>query len=186
MQFPFWLTSPFLQRLLEKFVHHADEYIESNLIDVFSILVKYDYLSPFDSYVSRNFTQLTQYSLDDIVCCALIRSWFIILRKSNEHQIDHYHFACGSTITSKKLLTTVITQIPLSIGLKDQLLDNVIDFLFHDDYSDEIKMKARQLICHLSVDQSINKTSIEILDEEFRSILHWLEHPDEYLILDCD
>ncbi|CAF2780559.1 unnamed protein product, partial [Rotaria sp. Silwood2] len=32
----------------------------------------------------------------------------------------------------------------------------------------------------------IEKKSNEILEDELSSILHWLEHPDEHMILDCD
>ncbi len=197
-QFPSWFTNEFFQRIIEKLVHSNNEYIQGSLIDFFATLVEYDLLSPLDHYLTSNFIQLTEYSLGDVVRCALAHAWYVILTKANDDH-SNYQFSFGLNINRDALLTIVIAQIPLLIGdggheteiqclhlieflgTKNKELENVLDFLINDGCSNEIKEKAGQL---LSI--SNEKKTDEILSDEFSSILHWLEHPDEHMILDCD
>lgn len=201
-QFPSWFTNKFLQEIIEKFVHNNNEYIQGSLIDLFAILVEYNLLSPLDNYLTSNFIQLTQYSLGDVVRCALAHAWYIILTKGNDKQ-DKYQFSFGTNIDQNSLLTIIIAQIPLLIGDggheteiqclqliefiggHTKELQNVLDFLVNDGCSNEIKKKASQLLS-ISSEQFIEKKNNEILEDELSSILHWLEHPDEHMILDCD
>jgi hypothetical protein len=198
LEFPSWFTNEFIQNIIEKFVHNNNEYIQGSLIDFLAILVEYNLLSPLDNYLTSNFIQLTQYSLGDVVRCALAHAWFIILTKGNDEQ-HNYRFSFGLNINSDSLLTIVIAQIPLLIGDggheteiqclrliefiggNTKELENVLDFLVNDGCSNEIKEKAARLLS-IPNEKKIN----EILEDELSSILHWLEHPDEHMILDCD
>jgi hypothetical protein len=155
-----------------------------------------------DNYLTSNFIQLTQYSLGDVVRCALAHAWYIILTKTNDDN-HNYQFSFGLNINRNSLLTIIIAQIPLLIGDggheteiqclrliefiggKTKELENVLDFLISDGCSNEIKMKASQLLS-ISNEKIIEKKNDEILEDELSSILHWLEHPDEHMILDCD
>jgi hypothetical protein len=71
------------------------------------------------------------------------------------------------------------------IGGKNKELESVLDFLIHDGCSNEIKDKACRLLTN-SNDKISEKKNDEILEDELSSILHWLDHPDEHMILDCD
>jgi hypothetical protein len=197
-EFPSWFTNEFLRQIIENFVHNTNEYIQGSLIDFLSTLIEYDLLSPLDNYLTTNFIQLTQYSLGDVVRCALAHAWFIILTKSNDIK-HHYPFSFESNIDRNLLLNIIIAQIPLligdgghetelqclrlieSLGIKNKELEIVLDFLRHDGCSNEIKEQASRLLS-ITNEVQIN----EILEDEFHSILHWLEHPDEHMILDCD
>ncbi|CAF0959238.1 unnamed protein product [Adineta steineri] len=204
-KYPSWFNNEFLQRIIEKFVHNNNEYIQGSLIDFLATLVEYDLLSPLDNYLTSNFIQLTEYSLGDVVRCALAHAWYIILTKANNNDcsINQYEFSFGNTINRESLSTIVIAQIPLLIGDggheteiqclhliefiggKTKELENVLDFLISDGCSNEIKEKARQLLS-VENNKTTEKKSNEILEDELSSILHWLEHPDEHMILDCD
>jgi hypothetical protein len=198
-QFPSWFNNEFLRRIIEKFVQNTNEYIQGSLIDFLATLIEHDLLSPFDNYLTTNFIQLTQYSLGDVVRCALAHAWFIILTKSNDLK-PAYPFSFGSNIDRDSLLKVIIAQIPLligdgghetevqclrlieSLGIQNKELEIVLDFLLHDGCSNEIKEQAGRLLSSIPNESKIN----EILEDEFSSILHWLEHPDEHMILDCD
>lgn len=205
---PSWFTNQFLRRIIEKFVHNNNEYVQGSLIDLLAILIQYDFISPLDDCLTKNFIQLTEYSLGDVVRCALAHAWFIILTKAtemnmNEKEDQTYKFSFGLNTNIDSLRTIIIRQIPLLIGdgghetelqclcliefigRKDCGLENILDFLVNDGSSDEIKEKAKKLLS-ISNDGSIEKKNIEILDDELSSVLHWLEHPDEHMILDCD
>jgi hypothetical protein len=200
-KFPSWFTNEFLQRIIEKLVHNNNEYIQGSLIDLLATLVEYDLLSPLDNYLTSNFIQLTEYSLGDVVRCALAHAWYIILIKPNDK--TNYQFSFGLNINRDSLLTIVIAQIPLLIGDggheteiqclhliefiggKNKELESVLDFLIHDGCSNEIKDKACRLLTN-SNDKISEKKNDEILEDELSSILHWLDHPDEHMILDCD
>ncbi|CAF1417267.1 unnamed protein product [Rotaria sp. Silwood1] len=206
-QYPSWFTKKFLQSIIEKYVHNNNnEYIQASLIDFLATLIQYDLVSPLDNYLTKNFIQLTQYSLGDVVRCSLAHAWYIILTKAtnkNIIEINNYYFSFDLNTNFDSLLTIVINQIPLLIGdggheteiqclyliefigNKNNKLDNILEFLVNDGCSNEIKEKARQLLS-ISNDEIIEKKSNEILEDELSSILHWLEHPDEHMILDCD
>ncbi len=207
-QLPSWFTNEFLQRIIEKLVHDTNEYIQGSLIDFLAALVEYNLLSPLDNYLTSNFIQLTEYSLGDVVRCALAHAWYIILTKANEdHTIKttehNYRFSFGLNTNHDLLATIVIAQIPLLIGDggheteiqclnliefiggKTKELENVLDFLINDGCSNEIKEKARRLLS-ISNDNITEEKNDEILEDELSSVLHWLEHPDEHMILDCD
>lgn len=201
-QFPSWFTNEFLRQLIEKLVHNNNEYIQGSLIDFLATLVEYNLLSPLDDYLTSNFIQLTQYSLGDVVRCALAHAWYIILTKPNDNN-QNYQFSFGLNIDRTSLLTIVIAQIPLLIGDggheteiqclnliefiggKTKELENVLDFLVNDGCSNEIKEKAGRLLS-IPNEKFHGKKNNEILEDELSSILHWLEHPDEHMILDCD
>ncbi|CAF0796308.1 unnamed protein product [Adineta ricciae] len=198
---PSWLTIEFLQRLVEKLVHNTNEYIQGGLIDFLATLVECSLLSPFDNYLTSNFIQLTEDSLGDVVRCALAHAWYIMLIKANVNPTgeNKYEFSFGNNINENSLSTTVINQIPLLIGdggqeteiqclqlieylgPRTKELESVLDFLVNDGCSDEIKEKASRLLS-----KPIQKKMEEILEDELSSVLHWLEHPDEHMILDCD
>ena len=197
-QFPSWFNNQFLQRIIETFVLNNNEYIQGSLIDFLGTLVEHDLLSPFDQYLTSNFIQLSQYSLGDVVRCALAHAWFIILTKSNSIH-SNYPFSFGANTSRHLLVINIIAQIPLLIGdggheteiqclrliesleMKTNELLPVLDFLLNDGSSNEIKIQAARL---LSIPSA--KQTNEILEDELHSILHWLEHPDEHMILDCD
>ncbi len=152
--------------------------------------------------MTSNFIQLTEYSLGDVVRCALAHAWYIILTKTNDK--NNYQFSFGLNINRDSLLTIVIAQVPLLIGDggheteveclrliefiggKTKELENVLDFLVNDGCSNEIKEKACRLLSITNDKMTIEKKNDEILEDELSSILHWLEHPDEHMILDCD
>ncbi|CAF4447356.1 unnamed protein product, partial [Rotaria sp. Silwood2] len=199
----------FLQSIIEKYVHNNNnEYIQASLIDFLAILIQYDLISPLDNYLTTNFIQLTHYSLGDVVRCSLAHAWYIILTTATDKNVNetkeiNYHFSFGLNTNFDSLLTIVINQIPLLIGdggheteiqclrliefigNKNNQLEKILEFLVNDGCSNEIKEKARQLLS-ISYDEIIEKKSNEILEDELSSILHWLEHPDEHMILDCD
>ena len=207
-EFPTWLTNEFLQRIIEKLVHNTNEYVQGSLIDFLATLVEYDLLSPLDNHLTSNFIQLTEYSLGDVVRCALAHAWYIILTKANvDHTIKateyNYRFSFGLNTNLDSLTTMVIAQIPRLVGdggheteiqclrlieflgEKSNELENVLDFLINDGCSNEIKEKARRL-SSIPNDKITEKKNDEILEDELCSILHWLDHPDEHMILDCD
>ena len=204
--YPSWFTEAFLRRVIEKLVHHSSEYIQGSLIDLLGALVECDLLSPLDDYLTSNFVQLTQHSLADVVRCALAHAWYIVLTKSNDrsHSAQPHRFSFGTTISHESLRSTVTAQIPLLIGdggheteiqclrlieyigVENQPLANVLDFLVSDGCSDEIKSQARRLLLPTANAPIGEKKSNEILEDELSSILHWLDHPDEHMILDCD
>ncbi|CAF1962284.1 unnamed protein product [Rotaria magnacalcarata] len=207
-EYPSWFTNQFLQRIIEKFVHNTNEYVQGSLIDFLATLIEYDFISPLDNYLTTNFIQLTHYSLGDVVRCSLARAWYIILTKAteknlNEKKENDYQFSFGINTNFDSLLTVVMAQVPLLIGdggheteiqclrliefigKKDNGLDNILEFLMNDGCSNEIKEKASQLLS-ISNDKTTEKKNDEILDDELTSILHWLEHPDEHMVLDCD
>jgi hypothetical protein len=68
-------------------------------------------------------------------------------------------------------------------------LDDVLDFLAHDGCSEQIQRQARRLLFpEMSKEDDVqveNKTK-ERFEDELASILHWFEHPDEHMTLDCD
>ncbi|CAF1196339.1 unnamed protein product [Rotaria sordida] len=208
-QYPSWFTNKFLQSIIEKFVHNNNnEYIQASLIDFLATLIQYDLISPLDNYLTTNFIQLTHYSLGDVVRCSLAHAWFIILTKATDKNINkikeiNYYFSFELNINFNSLLTIIINQIPLLIGdggheteiqclhliefigNKNNELENILEFLINDGCSNEIKEKARQLLS-IPNNDIIEKKSNEILEDELSSVLHWLEHPDEHMILDCD
>ncbi|CAF1935917.1 unnamed protein product [Rotaria magnacalcarata] len=207
-EYPSWFTNQFLQRIIEKFVHNTNEYVQGSLIDFLATLIEYDFISPLDNYLTTNFIQLTHYSLGDVVRCSLAHAWYIILTKAtekflNEKKENDYQFSFGINTNFDSLLTVVMAQVPLLIGdggheteiqclrliefigKKDNGLDNILEFLMNDGCSNEIKEKASQLLS-ISNDKTTEKKNDEILDDELTSILHWLEHPDEHMVLDCD
>ena len=197
-----WLTTEFLHRIVEQFVHNTNEYIQGSLIDLLASLVAEHHLSPFDHYLTSNFIQLTDYSLGDVVRCALAHAWLIILTQSNSPRPSHhsYQFSFGTNIDRQSLTTIISEQIPLLIGdggqqtevqclqlietleTRTKELEKVLEFLYNDGCSNEIKEHAGRLLGRTTNEKKMN----EILEDEFRSILHWLEHPDEHMILDCD
>ncbi|UJR08559.1 hypothetical protein I4U23_012820 [Adineta vaga] len=200
-QLPSWFTNDFLRQLIDKLVHNTNEYIQGDLIDFLATLVECDLLSPMDNHLTSNFIQLTEYSLGDVVRCALAHAWYIILTKATNDQTleKHYQFSFGDNSKDNSLSTIVINQIPLLIGdggqeteiqclrlieflgSKTKELENVLDFLVNDGCSNEIKEKASHLLS-----RPIVKKTEEILEDELSSVLHWLEHPDDHMILDCD
>ncbi|CAF2980019.1 unnamed protein product [Rotaria socialis] len=207
-EYPSWFTNEFLRRIIEKFVHNTNEYVQGSLIDFLATLIAYDFISPLDNYLTTNFIQLTQYSLGDVVRCSLAHAWYIILTKATENNLNEkkendYQFSFGINTNFDSLLTVVMTQVPVLIGdggheteiqclrliefigKKDKGLDNILEFLMNDGCSNEIKEKASQLLS-ISNDKTTEKKNDEILDDELTSILHWLEHPDEHMVLDCD
>ena len=197
-QYPSWLTNDFLHQLIEQFVHSNNEYLQGSLIDLLSSLIERKHLSPLDDYLTKNFIQLTDYSLGDVVRCALAHAWFIILIQSNTPD-QQYRFSFGSIIDRNCLIQIIIEQIPLligdggqetevqclhlieSLGMKNEQLEKVLEFLFNDGASKEIKEHAGRLL-----EKTVEKKKNDLLQDEFQSILHWLEHPDEHMILDCD
>lgn len=205
--YPTWFNNEFLHCIIEKFVHYNNEYIQGSLIDFLGILIEYDLISPLDNYLTTNFIQLTQYSLGDVVRCSLAHAWYVILTKAttnnNDSKENQYDFSFGSNTNFDSLVNIVMTQIPLLIGdggheteiqclqliefigKQNKELENILDFLINDGCSNEIKEKARKLLTN-SNDTLYEKKPNEILEDELSSILHWLEHPDEHMILDCD
>lgn len=197
-QYPSWFNNEFLRQLIEQFVHSTNEYLQGSLIDLFSSLIERQHLSPMDDYLTKNFIQLTDDSLGDVVRCALAHVWLIILIQSNTSN-EHYRFSLGSNIDRENLIEIINKQIPLLIGdggqetevqclhliqslerINEQL-KKVLEFLFNDGASKEIKEHAGRLL-----GKTMMNEMNDILEEEFQSILHWLEHPDEHMILDCD
>ena len=206
-KYPSWFNHEFLQCIIEKFVHHCNEYIQSSLINFLAMLIQYDFISPFDHCLTTNFIQLTQCSLGDIVRCSLSHAWYIILSKAKNDKIskikNNHPFSFGLNTNFDSLFNIVRAQIPLLVGdggheteiqclrliellgNNDKKLENILDFLVNDGCSNEIRERARRLLC-ISNDKVIEQKKDEILDDEFSTILHWFEHPDEHIILDCD
>ncbi|CAF5225312.1 unnamed protein product, partial [Rotaria magnacalcarata] len=120
-EYPSWFTNQFLQRIIEKFVHNTNEYVQGSLIDFLATLIEYDFISPLDNYLTTNFIQLTHYSLGDVVRCSLAHAWYIILTKAteknlNEKKENDYQFSFGINTNFDSLLTVVMAQVPLLIG----------------------------------------------------------------------
>ena len=203
---PSWLNESFLRRVMESLLQHTNEYIQASLIHLLASLVRAKLLSPFDSHLNNTFVQFTGDSLGDVVRCALAHGWSILLTKSREATLDSYRFSFGEDVDPRWLVKTVIAQIPRligdagqeterqclrlieSIGEKDEQLDEVLVFLRDDGCSEEIQRQARRLLFPQIIEEDSNNENKakERFEDQLASILHWFEHPDEHMTLDCD
>ena len=197
--YPSWLNIDLFRRIIERFISHTNEYVQANLIELFACLIQCELLSPFDEYLTKNFVELTQNSLGDVVRRALAHAWHVILTKSTVSNRT-YRFSFGNEIDEKILKQIILEQIPRLIGdagyetemqclelirlIRNETndLNDVLEFLSNDGCSNEIKSQARMIL----EEKIFKNEKNEILEDEYVSILHWLEHPDEHLVLDCD
>lgn len=201
---PSWLNEIFVRRVIETLLHHTNEYIQASLIDLLASLVQSNLLSPVDTYLNTILVQFTDESLGDVVRCALAHAWLILLNKSREETRESYRISFGEHVNPPSfVVNTVIAQIPRLIGdagqeterqcLRliesvgtDRQLDDVLDFLAHDGCSEEIQRQARRLLFKEMSDDGIENKTKERFQDELAAILHWFEHPDEHMTLDCD
>lgn len=209
-QRPSWLDEIFVRRVIERLLHHTNEYVQAGLINLLVGLVRSDLLSPLDPYLSSILVQFTDESLGDVVRCALAHAWLILVDKSREKSTpSSYRIVFAEQMNATPLADTVSVQIPRLIGDAGQeterqclrliesiagegrRFDDVLHFLAHDGCSEQIQRRARQLLFpEMNRDDDketrVEHKSKERFEDELASILHWFEHPDEHMTLDCD